>query len=71
MLIESLQGFSEEVQEDEDEQDSPIDLLRDMCMHLIQEEKHRYYQPEDWFQLINAIHQFLAKVSVKTVALQA
>jgi hypothetical protein len=48
-----------------------VDLLKDMFMHLIQEEKHRYYQPEDWFQLVNAIHQFLCKLSVKTVALNA
>jgi hypothetical protein len=31
-------------------------------MHLIQEEKHKTFQAEDWFQLINAMHQFLTEV---------
>ena len=31
-------------------------------MHLIQEEKHKSFQAEDWFQLINAMHQFLTEV---------
>jgi len=25
-------------------------------MHLLQEEKHKTMQSEDWFQLINAMH---------------
>jgi hypothetical protein len=52
----------EEGKEDEGT-DSPIELLKDIFMHLIQEEKHNYYQPDDWFQLNTAIHQFLTKAS--------
>ena len=36
--------------------DSPSELLKDIFMHLIQEEKHKGFHPEDWFQLINAMH---------------
>jgi len=34
-------------------------------MHLIQEQKHKIYKADDWFQLINAIHEFLAKITVE------
>jgi hypothetical protein len=29
--------------------DSPVELLKDMFMHLIQDEKHKFFQVEDWF----------------------
>lgn len=57
MLVESLQSFGSGAAEGEEiSSDSPLDLLKDMFMHLIQEEKHKYYSPDDWFQLINAMH---------------
>lgn len=32
-------------------------------MYLIQKQKHKKYQPDDWFQLINSLHEFLNKAS--------
>lgn len=55
MLIDSLQNYFNEEQIS-GEGDSPWDLLKDMFMHVLQEEKHKQYQPDDWFQLINAVH---------------
>lgn len=48
-----------------EDDDSPFELLKDMFMHLIQEQKHKIYKADDWFQLINAIHEFLAKITVE------
>lgn len=53
MLIESMQTFIEEAK---DSGDSPSELLKDIFMHLIQEEKHKFFSQDDWFQVINAMH---------------
>ena len=62
LLIESMQSFAEEAKSSPGATDSPTELLKDILMHLIQEEKHKTFQAEDWFQLINAMHQFLTDV---------
>jgi hypothetical protein len=56
-----MQAFAQEVASG-NQGDSPSELLKDIFMHLIQEEKHKSFHAEDWFQLINAMHQFLTQV---------
>ena len=46
-----MQQYGEEQDYDEysSSADSPHELLRDILMHLIQEEKHKVFGEEDWF----------------------
>ncbi len=62
MLIESMQAFAEG---GNDSGDSPSELVKDIFMHLIQEEKHKVFSSDDWFQIINAMHQFLTQTGPK------
>lgn len=55
-LIDNLQAFKPDQQSE-----SALDLTKDMLMYLIQKQKHKKFQPDDWFQLINSLHEFLTK----------
>ena len=54
-----MQGFTPD---DPKQQDSPVTLVKDMLLYLIQKQKYKKYQSEDWFQLVNATHDFLERV---------
>lgn len=48
-LIENLQEFNKD-------NDSPLELLKDLFMYLIQKQKFKKYGNDEWFMLVNAIH---------------
>lgn len=37
-------------------------------MYLIQKQKFKKYGNDDWFQLVNAIHQFLANLETESTS---
>lgn len=37
-------------------------------MYLIQKQKYKKYGNDDWFQLVNAIHQFLANLDSESTS---
>jgi hypothetical protein len=38
--------------------------MKDIFMYLIQKQKFKKYGQDDWFQLVNAIHQFLVNLDI-------
>lgn len=54
-LVSNLQDFNKE-------HDSPIELMKDLFMYLIQKQKYKKFGSDEWFILVNSIHEFLAKL---------
>lgn len=58
--MNNLQDFNKDT-------DSPLELLKDLFMYIIQKQKYKKYKEDEWFILTNSIHQFLLNIDVSSV----
>ncbi len=58
-LVENLQEFNKDT-------DSPLELLKDVFMYIIQKQKYKKYKEDEWFVLTNSIHQFLLNIDMSS-----
>ena len=42
--------------------------MKDLFMYLIQKQKYKKFGSDEWFILVNAIHEFLAKIETESTA---
>ena len=59
-LVDNLQEFNKDT-------DSPLELLKDLFMYLIQKQKYKKYKEDEWFVLTNSIHEFLLNIDMKSM----